>query len=196
MDLTTTAEMLDYAEQSGDNISLGSALWCHGLNLIHQGDDSERERGLTLLGRARELAVQQRFTMTAALVAEIETAKEKARLGDLDDAIEQLRTIVDHMFQSHLMTWLSYGTRVFVELLLQRGDKHDFDEAENMINRLTTATSDSEIVLFGLTLVRLRALLARARGDEAGYRDHRDRYRDMATSLGYEGHIAWAEAMP
>ena len=23
-----------------------------------------------------------------------------------------------------------------------------------------------------------------------------DRYRDMATSLGFEGHVAWAEAMP
>ena len=33
-------------------------------------------------------------------------------------------------------------------------------------------------------------------GDEAAYRDYRDRYRDMATSLGFEGHMAWAEAMP
>jgi hypothetical protein len=24
----------------------------------------------------------------------------------------------------------------------------------------------------------------------------RDRYRDMARTLGFEGHIAWAEAMP
>jgi hypothetical protein len=33
-------------------------------------------------------------------------------------------------------------------------------------------------------------------GDETSYRDYRDRYRAMATSLGFEGHIAWAEAMP
>jgi hypothetical protein len=26
--------------------------------------------------------------------------------------------------------------------------------------------------------------------------DFRDRYREMATSLGFEGHIEWAEAMP
>jgi len=43
-------------------------------------------------------------------------------------------------------------------------------------------------------LLRLRTLLARARGDEAGYRDYRDRYRERAESLGYEGHIAIAEA--
>jgi adenylate cyclase len=45
-------------------------------------------------------------------------------------------------------------------------------------------------------LLRLRALLARARGDEAAYRDYRDRYRAMATSVGFEGHMKWAEAMP
>ena len=42
----------------------------------------------------------------------------------------------------------------------------------------------------------MRALLARAHGDEATYRVYRDRYRDMATSLGFEGHMKWAEAMP
>jgi hypothetical protein len=26
--------------------------------------------------------------------------------------------------------------------------------------------------------------------------DYRDCYRDMAKTLGFEGHIAWAEAMP
>jgi hypothetical protein len=30
----------------------------------------------------------------------------------------------------------------------------------------------------------------------AGYRDYRDRYREMAKTLGFEGHIAWSEAMP
>jgi hypothetical protein len=44
-------------------------------------------------------------------------------------------------------------------------------------------------------LLRLRALLARARGDEAAYLDFRDRYRDMAKSLGFEGHVKWADAM-
>ena len=45
-------------------------------------------------------------------------------------------------------------------------------------------------------LLRLRALLARAHGDAAAYAHFRDRYRDMATSLGFEGQMEWAEAMP
>ena len=44
-------------------------------------------------------------------------------------------------------------------------------------------------------LLRVRALLAQAHGDEAGHREYWDRYRDMARSLGFEGHIAWAGAM-
>jgi hypothetical protein len=51
-------------------------------------------------------------------------------------------------------------------------------------------------VIRDIWLLRLRALLARAHGDAAAYAHFRDRYRDMAKTLGYEGHIAWAEAMP
>ena len=44
-------------------------------------------------------------------------------------------------------------------------------------------------------MLRLSALLSRARGDDGAYRDLVSRYRAMAESLGFEGHIAWAEAM-
>ena len=37
--------------------------------------------------------------------------------------------------------------------------------------------------------------LAVARDDDVAYRDLVSRYRAMAESLGFEGHIAWAEAM-
>jgi hypothetical protein len=44
-------------------------------------------------------------------------------------------------------------------------------------------------------VLRLRALLARAQGDEVSYRELKNRYREMATSLGFDGHVAMAEAM-
>jgi hypothetical protein len=46
-----------------------------------------------------------------------------------------------------------------------------------------------------ITLLRMRTLLARARGDDVAYRDLLSRYRAMAESLGFEGHIAWAKAL-
>ena len=32
-------------------------------------------------------------------------------------------------------------------------------------------------------------------GDKASYQDFQDRYREMAISLGFQGHIVWAEAI-
>jgi hypothetical protein len=46
-----------------------------------------------------------------------------------------------------------------------------------------------------VTLLRLRALLARARSDSDSYRDWVSRYRAMAESLGFEGHLDRAEMM-
>ena len=68
-------------------------------------------------------------------------------------------------------------------------------EAEAAIERLAAAPADDGLVIREIWLSRLRALLAKPHGDEAGYRDYRDRYRAMATSLGFEGHMKWAEAM-
>jgi hypothetical protein len=51
-------------------------------------------------------------------------------------------------------------------------------------------------LLSEIWLLRLRALLARAHGDATAYAHFGDGYRDMARTLGFDGHIAWAEAMP
>jgi hypothetical protein len=83
-----------------------------------------------------------------------------------------------------------------VETLLDRSSDGDVAEAEAAIERLATAPADEGLVIRDIWLLRLRALLARAHGDAAAYTDFRDRYRSMARMLGYEGHIAWAEAMP
>jgi hypothetical protein len=64
------------------------------------------------------------------------------------------------------------------------------------IERLATAPTNQGLVIGDIWLLRLRALLARAHGDAAAYTHVRDGYRDLARMLEFEGHIAWAEAMP
>jgi len=81
-------------------------------------------------------------------------------------------------------------------VLVDRATEADLAEAEAAVESLTAIPGDERWVLRDITLLRLRALLAQANGDENRYRDYRDRYRDMAKTLGFEGHIAWAEAMP
>ena len=92
--------------------------------------------------------------------------------------------------------WGIPATGVLVETLLDRGADGDVAEAEAAIERLADAPADDGLVMREIWLLRSRALLARARGDDTCYRDYRDRYRVMATSLGFEGHMQWAEAMP
>ena len=69
-------------------------------------------------------------------------------------------------------------------------------EAEAAIERLAAAPAEEGLLMRDIWLLRLRALLARAHGDAAAYADFRDRYRGMAKTLGFAGHIAWADAMP
>jgi hypothetical protein len=79
-----------------------------------------------------------------------------------------------------------------VETLLQRGAKDDLAEAEEAIDRLAHLRPDQALVMRDITLLRLRALLAHAHGDDAAYRELANRYRTTAQSLGFEGHI-WTE---
>ena len=79
--------------------------------------------------------------------------------------------------------------------LLQRGIDRDIQEAQSAIDRMSAVEIESGLVLYDIWTLRMRALLAQAQGEDAMYREYRDRYRKMATELGFEGHMAWAEAM-
>lgn len=72
----------------------------------------------------------------------------------------------------------------------------DVVDAEAAIERLAAAAPAEEGLAWrDIWLLRSGAVLARAHGDEAPYRESRDRYYDMARTLGFEGHTAWAEAI-
>jgi adenylate cyclase len=105
------------------------------------------------------------------------------------------RTVVDTQFDTQTMMWRGPATTVLVEALLRRSGDTDLQQAQAAIERLATVPTARGLVVHELPLLRLRALRARARGDHVAYRDLADRYRAMATSLGFEGHMAVAEAM-
>ena len=190
-----TAELLESAERSGDNLTMAAARWVRGLVLVG-AEGIEREQGFELLAQAREAALAERFTMAAVTVIDMELAREKARTGDLDGAIELARAVVDDEFETGEMTFRGPATTVLVESLLRRGTDADVHEANGAVERLASVPTDPGFVLHDIWLLRLRAQLSQAQEDDAGYCNYRDRYRAMATSLGFEGHIAWAEAMP
>ena len=184
------------AERSSEDYVLGRARFTLGVALAHRASPAERERGLAVLGQVREMCLEGRFYRFSLAAVDIYTALERARCGDRDSAISQMRAAIDDLFHSGHLWYGIPATAFLVETLLERGAAGDLAEAEAAITRLVAAPADDGLVIREIWLLRMRALLDRARGDETGYRDYRDRYRAMATDLGFEGHMAWAEAMP
>ena len=168
-----------------------------GVALVHRPTDTERDRGHKLLAEVSDVFVRGGHDLGDLPIVDVYLARERARRGDRDDAIPLMRATVDHLFrEGQLLLWGIPATGVLVETLLDRGADGDVAEAEAAIERLAAAPTDEGVAIRDIWLLRLRALLARAHGDAAAYADFRDRYRAMATSLGFEGHMKWAEAMP
>jgi class 3 adenylate cyclase len=190
-------DALGIAERSGDDYAVTFDRLALGMALVNRHTDAERDRGQTLLADVSEVFVRWRHNLGEVPLINVYVARERARLGDRDDAISRMRAAVDHLFrEERLLAWGIAATGVLVETVLDRGADGDLVEAEAVIARLATAPADEGPAMREIWLLRLRALLARAHGDDAAYTHLRDRYRDMAKTLGYEGHIAWAEAMP
>ena len=195
-------DALRIAERSGDDLALAFGRLTLGFALVHRQTDAERDRGQKLLAEVSEAFVREGHNLrdlpiVNVYLARVYLARDRARRGERDDAIPLMRAAVDHLFrEGQLLVWGIPATGVLVETLLDRGADGDVAEAEAAIVRLAAAPADEGLMIRDIWLLRLRALLARAHGDDTTYRDYRDRYRDMAKTLGFEGHIDWAEAMP
>jgi len=190
-------DALRIAERSGDDLALVFARTLLGVALVHRHTDAERSSGQKLLAEASDVFQRRGHNLSELRLINVYLARERARRGDRDEAIPLMFAAIDELVrEGQLPSWGISATGVLVETLLHRGTGNDVAEAGSAIERLAAAPADEGLVIRDIWLLRLRALLARARGDEVAYRDFRDRYRDMAKTLGFEGHIAWAEAMP
>ena len=187
---------LRIAEQSSDDLALAFARVTLGVALVHRPTAADRNRGQKLLAETIDVFTCGGHNLGELPIVHLYLAREMARRGDLDVAIPLMRVAVDDLVrEGQLMGWGIPATGVLVETLLDRGTDGDTAEAEAAIERLAQAPTDDGLALRDIWLVRSRALLARVRGDAAAYAQFWDRYRDMAKSLDFQGHIAWAEAM-
>jgi class 3 adenylate cyclase len=186
-------DALRIAERSGDDSALTVGRTTLGLALVHRQSDAEHDRGRQLLAEA---FARQGYGVRKSPVLKVYLAREMAWRGHRDEAIPLLRTAVDHLFrEGRPSPWGAAATGVLVQTLLERGAGSDLAEGAAAIERLTAAATDDDFPLRHIWLLRLQALLAQAHGDQRSYEELARRYHIMAESLGYEGHIAWAEAM-
>jgi adenylate cyclase len=83
------------------------------------------------------------------------------------------------------MIWRGRATEVLVRLLIERGSDGDRQQAQAEIDRLAAVPVDPGFVLHELPILRSRALLALARGDENSHRDFLEQHRTRVTAVGY-----------
>ncbi|MGO4444131.1 adenylate/guanylate cyclase domain-containing protein [Mycobacterium sp. 2YAF39] len=190
-----TIETFSQAEQSGEDVALGLAQSNLAIALVCRGTDSRAE-GLERIAQVRELALQERHSRTALPLLDAIIARDRVQQGELDGAIELSRSVIREEIDGGGAMWIPMATNHFVEALSQRDAEGDIAEAQAAIDQLAALPTDPGYVLNEIWLLRMRALLARAQGDDARYRDYRDRYRETATYLGFEGHMAMADEMP
>ena len=105
-----------------------------------------------------------------------------------------MREAVDGMHRTGRIAHAVWGNGLLVVTLLERGAKGDLADAQEAIDWLENLPADGS-AMREITLLRLRTLMARARGDDVALRDLVGRYHAMALSLGFEGHTDWAGAM-
>jgi len=139
------------------------------------------------------MCVRQTYFLIHLPVLDLYALRDTEASDDFDRAVASMRQAVDDLIRDGQFVQGIWGSAVLVEKVLKRGTADDLALADNTIDNLAKLPDDVSGVVRDVWLLRLRALLAKARGDKAAYRDYLDHHREMATSLGFQGHMHWAE---
>jgi adenylate cyclase len=117
---------------------------------------------------------QPRRALATMISRSLYIAREQARRGDPGGVLPSMREAVDQLFSCRHYAYCLGATSILVETLLQADTSNDLAEAVTAIDRLAASVEEYQPVR-DVMVLRLRALLACAHGDETGYRDYRDR---------------------
>ena len=194
--LRAIQEAVQIAEASSNDVALSVAEYSLGVALLSRDAAADRRRGLELIVQVRDIWLRKQVALQMVPIADLWVAQaegrgRRPRCCHCGDAQSRGRAA-----PGRTLGYGVWGTGVLAEALLERGAQGDLAEAQEAIDRLANLPADEGWAMREITLLRLRALVSRARGDDVAYRDLVSRYRAMAESLGFEGHMKWAEEMP
>lgn len=149
-----------------------------------------------MLSEVTELFQRQGHNLSELPIVNVYAARDRARRGDRGGAIAELRAVVEQLVpEGQLLTWGIPATAVLVETLLGRGAEGDAAEAAAAIAGVAQEGHDQDLPVRDIWLLRMRAMLARSTGDAGEYARLAGQYLEMASSLGFERHIGWAEGI-
>ncbi len=190
--LRASEEAMQNAQRTGNDNAVTLCEYGLGLVLLHRENPTDRRRGLELMEQA--LAMLRVRIPSLVPVTALWVASERARVDDRDAAITMMRDAIDELYEDGRIGYCLAGMGILTEALIERGVGDDMTEAEAVIGRIANMKVGEVWAIREVTVLRLRAVLARARADPSAL-DVVRRYRAVAESHGYEGHIAWAAAM-
>lgn len=124
-----TAEALQVAEQFGDDLTLAIAQTAQAVTLNSWSGPGEAPTH-ELLTPVRNTVVQLKMPPVLRRIIDVEIAREKARVGDLDGAVELARTLLDEQFDTGEMVTRGVVTTALVEALLARDGEGDLQQAQ------------------------------------------------------------------
>ena len=191
--LAVIEEAVQTAEGATNDSALALVKFTLGVALLYRGVAADRHRALEMMMQARE--AQRRHAPSLRPVTDLLVAQEWARHGDRGHAIAMARNATDELHRAGRFGYCVMANDILAQMLLQRGADGDLAEAQQAMDRLANLLAGTDSAMRDIAVLRLQALIARARGDEITYQDWVIRYRAMAEALGFEGHIACAAAM-
>jgi hypothetical protein len=186
---------LRMAEESGDDNILGSIKYTTSTVLMYRDGAAGGRRALELLCDVRDMIGERRFPASELPLTELYIAHNRASTGDYDGGVAEMQRCLDGIFDNGQTMYCTGATDLLVGVLLEHGTDGDFVRIQVAIDRLSAMPLDTASPARDLMVLKLRTLLAHARGDD-DYDELRDRYRGMTNSLGFGGHTQWAEEMP
>ena len=159
-------EAVRTAQRASSDRALGLAAYTLAVGLLNRDAAADRHRGLELMMQARDIWLRKRALFLIP-VTELWAARETARRGDGDAAIGMMRQAVDELRQAGNLFYGVWGTGVLVETLLERGAEATWPKPKRRSTGWRTSRPITGSAMLEITLLRLRALLARARGDRS-----------------------------
>ena len=187
-------EAVQTAERTSNDVALSLAKYTLGVALLNRDAAADRHRGLELMVQARDICARACSLPGPGhrvVGRPGEGQARRPRCCHCGDAPSRGRAAPGRTARR-----MAFGAPAFWwRRCWSVAPRATWPKPRRRSTGWRTCRQINGSAMREITLLRLRALLARARGDDVAYRDYRDRYRAMATSLGFEGHMAWAEAM-
>ncbi|ORA49013.1 adenylyl cyclase [Mycolicibacterium chubuense] len=178
-------EGLVRAESFGDRFGVIAAQWTYATMLL-QTESPCREEAFDLLRKAEAGITAHHLQSFALAITGTQLAREAARNGDRDEAIELMRRLTTLHTHDAPLVHLGCPSETLCELLLDRRRPEDLLEVESVLELWHARTPGMPPM--DLWTIRINALLASARGDQHRCRQLMGEYATACETTGYRHH--------